>query len=375
MKSKTKILYIQSTFKDESPNSLVWNISRLIDKDKYQILACCIRKGGPYEERFRDLGIPVKNLNMKCVLDLRVIFKLMRFIRENKVDIVHTNIRLADWYGRVSAKLAGVPLIFSTIHNPDYWRQERKYLAYSIVDRLSMTFNTHIVAVSNAVKNFLVRSQNINPDKITVIYNGVDVEKYTDSTGFERQRNFFGLQSDIPTIGLTARLTWEKGLDTFLKAAKYILQNGRQAQFLIVGDGPLRGKLEALAKKLEIEQHVVFTGFRSDIPAILGLLDIFVMSSLREGHPLSTIEAMLARKPVVASNVYGIPEVVLDQETGILIPPEEPKVLADAICTLLDSPEKCREMGERGRLRALRHFSIDRMVRDYEEFYDSYTRV
>ncbi len=144
---------------------------------------------------------------------------------------------------------------------------------------------------------------------------------------------------------------------------------------LIVGDGPLREDLEELAKNLEIEHHVIFTGFRTDIPNILGFLDIFVMSSMWEGLGLSAIEAMLAGKPVVASNVDGLPEVVLDQETGILVPPGEPKVLADAICTLLDSPEKRREMGEKGRQRAIRHFNIDKMVRDYEEFYDSYIRA
>ena len=241
-----------------------------------------------------------------------------------------------------------------------------------------MTFNTHIVAVSNGVKNFLVHSQNINPDKITVIYNGIDVEECTDSIGFEKLRNLFALRSDMPTIGVTARFTWEKGLDTLLQAVRYILQSGRRVQLLVVRDGPLRRDLEDLAKKLEIEQHVIFTGFqsdRSDIPAILGLLNIFALPSFWEGHPLSIIEAMLAGKPVVASKIDGTTEVVLDQETGILVPPGEPKVLADAICTLLDSPKKCREMGERGRQRAIRHFSIDRMVRDYEEFYDSYTRV
>ncbi|MFX0198227.1 MAG: hypothetical protein ACFFCW_19080, partial [Candidatus Hodarchaeota archaeon] len=97
MNGKTKILYIHSTFEDYSYNSVIWKLSRLIDKDKYQILACCMRKGGPYEERFRELGLQVENFNMKSVLDLRVIFKLVRFIKENKVDIVHTSIRLADW--------------------------------------------------------------------------------------------------------------------------------------------------------------------------------------------------------------------------------------------------------------------------------------
>ena len=182
----------------------------------------------------------------------------------------------------------------------------------------------------------------------------------------------------MPTVGVTGRIERQKGLHILLHAARYILQSGRQVQFLIVGDGSLRRELESIAKKLEIEQHVIFTGFRSDrseVLTILRFLDIFVMPSLWEGLGLSIIEAMRAGKPVVASNVDGIPEVVLDQETGILVPPREPKALADAICTLLDSPEKCREMGERGRQRTLKHFSIDRMVRDYEEFYDSYTRV
>ena len=333
---------------------------------------------GPYEDKLKELGIQVKNFNMKSILDLWVIFKLIKFIRENKVDIVHTSIRLADWYGRVSAKLAGVPLIFSTIHNTDYWRRERKYIVYSILDQLLLVFNTHIIAVSYGVKNFLVRWQSVSPDKITVIHNGIDVEEFTDSTSIEKLRDLFGLQTDVPAVGFTGRIERQKGLHIFLHAAQYILQSGRPVQFLIVGDGSLRRELESLAKKLEIEQHIIFTGFRSDrseVLTILRFLDIFVMPSLWEGLGLSIIEAMRAGKPVVASNVDGIPEVVLDQETGILVPPSEPKALADAICTLLDSPEKCREMGKMGRQRALKHFSIDRMVRDYEEFYDSYTRV
>ncbi|MFX0201998.1 MAG: glycosyltransferase family 4 protein, partial [Candidatus Hodarchaeota archaeon] len=303
------------------------------------------------------------------------IFKLVRFIKENKVDIVHTSIRLADWYGRVSAKLAGVPLIFSTIHNTDYWRRERRYFLYSMIDRLTMTFNTHIIALSNGIKKFLVRWQRVNPDKITVIPYGTDVKRYIHSRPFRKPKDLPVLESDVPTIGVTARLAEQKGLHILLQAARYILETGRGVQLLIVGDGPLRGDLEKLAKKLEIDQHVIFTGFRSDIPTILPLLDVFVMSSIWEGLGLSAIEAMLAGKPVVASNVDGLSEVVLDQETGILVPPGEPKVLADAICTLLDSPEKRREMGEKGRQRAITHFTIDRMVRDYEEFYDSHTGV
>lgn len=368
---KIKILYIHHTFRPQSYNSLLLELAKRINRDRYEIAVCCLREGGPYEQKFKDIGLDVKNLNMKTVLDIRIIPRLIKYIKKKKVDVVHTALIPADVYGLISARLAGVPLIFSTIHNVDYYWQERKYFLYRAADRVSMRFATHIVAVSKAVENFISQWPEMRSN-ITTIYNGIDSQKYNENIDARNYKTELGLQGQVPTVGVTARIVRDKGLEFLLEAASYILQGGRQVQFLVVGDGPLRGKLESHAKKLRIEHNVFFTGFREDIPQILAILDIFVLPSLCEALPTSIIEAMFSGKPIIATNVGGIPEVVVDGETGILIPPKDSKILAEAITELLDSPEKRKRMGEMGRQRAFNHFSVEKMVENYEKFYWSF---
>jgi len=365
---KIKILYIHHTFRPQSYNSLLLELAKRINRDRYEIAVCCLREGGPYEQRFKDIGLDVKNFNMKTMLDIRIIPRLIKFIKEKKVDAVHSALLPADVYGIISARLAGVPLIFSTIHNVDYYRQERKYFLYRAADRLSLRFATHIVAVSKAVENFISQWPELRSN-ITTIYSGIDSQKYKVNIDARNYKTELGLQSEVPTVGVTVRLVREKGLEFLLEAASYVLEGGRQVQFLVVGDGPLKGKLESHAKKLKIEHNVSFTGFREDIPQILAIIDIFVLPSLSEGLPVSVIEAMCSGKPVIATNVGGIAEVVVDGETGVLIPPKDSKILAEAITELLDSPEKRKRMGELGRQRALNHFCIEKMVENYEKFY------
>lgn len=372
---KIKILYIHHTFRSQSYNSLLLELAKRINRDKYEIAVCCLREGGPYEQRFKDIGVDVQNFNMKTVLDIRIIPRLIKYIKEKKVDIVHTALLPADVYGRISARLAGVPLVFSTIHNIDDYRQERKYFLYHAADRVSMKFATHIVAVSKAVENFISQWPEVR-SKSSTIYNGINCQKYNVNIDAINYKTELGLQSQVPTVGVIARFTRQKGLEFLLEAASYVLREGRQVQFLVVGNGPLRKELGSLAKKLKVEHNVFFTGFVNDedIPRILAVLDIFVLPSLWEGLGISLIEAMCSGKPIIATNVDGIPEVVVDGETGVLIPPKDSKILAEAITELLDSPEKRKRMGEMGRQRALNHFSIEKMVENYEKFYRAFCK-
>lgn len=366
-----KLLYIHHTFRDQSYNSLLFDFAKRVNREKYEVSVCCLREGGPYEQRFKDIGLYVKNFKMKGVFDIRIVPRLVKFIKEKKIDIVQTAILPADVYGRISAKLAGVPFISSTIHNIDDYRMERKYFLHRAADRWSMSLATHIVTVSKAVEKFISQWPEVR-SKITTICNGIDGQKYNVDIDTEIYKAELGLQNKVPTIGVTARLVKQKGLEFLLEAASYVLKGGRQVQFIVVGDGPLKEELEGLAKKLRIEQNIFFTGFREDIPQILAILYIFVLPSLWEGLPLSVIEAMFSSKPAIATNVSGTPEAVVDGETGILIPPKDSKLLAEAIIELLDSPEKRKRMGEKGRQRALDLFSIETMVKKYEEFYDSF---
>lgn len=371
-KKTRRLLHITSTLEDHGYVWLIWNFARLVDSDKYQVLVCCMRKGGPYIDKFRELGVEVINLEMRHYLDFRVIFRLVRFLRENNIDIVHTHIRLADWYGRVSAKLAKVPFIFTTVHNADYWRKERKYFAYALIDKLTMALNTQIIAVSQAVKEFIIKWQKIDADKISVILNGTVIQKYSNASGGEGLKESLGLNEDKIIVGAVGRLVKQKALHDLLHAAQQILSSRSDIQLLIVGQGPLEHKLKDLAAALKIEDSVIFTGFKTDIPQLLGLMDIFAMPSLYEGLGVAVIEAMMAGKPVVATEVIGLTELVIDQETGILVPPSDPQALAKAISTLMDSQDLRENMGKRGQERAFKHFSIERMVKDLLNFYDSF---
>ena len=369
-----RILYIHHTFRAHSYNSLLLDFASRVNRERFEILVCCLRDNGPYEKIFRDFGLQVKNFKMRTVFDFWVIFKIAGFIKKNRIDIVSTANFPADVYGRISAKLAGIPIILSTMHRFEDHKQERNYRLFFWLDRLTMRLTTKIIAVSKAVNDYLVRWHKINPRKIVVMYNGIDIDKFKNNGNGKDFSREFNLNDRFTTVGFIGRLVEVKGLSYFLEAVDKVVRKRKEVQFLIIGDGPLEEKLKKEVNDLRISEHVIFTGFRQDICEILAVLDIFAMSSFSEGLPTAVLEAMAAGKPVIATNVGGVPEMVAEGDTGILAPPRDAESLAEAILELLESPEKRRAMGEKGRRRVMEYFSIEKMVERYEEFYDSLTR-
>jgi len=369
----TKILYIHHTFRNQSGSVLLWNIAKRINRKKYKIFAACLREGGPYEDKLRNIGVTVKNFDLKTLVDLRIIPRLVRYIKQNNFDIVETAVFPSDVYGRVSARLANVPVIISTMHRVEDHKQETIYRFLPFVDTVTMALTTKIIAVSGAVKNYLIRRHKIRPEKISMIYNGIDVSKYkrhVNISGFKKQ---FNLDPSIPIVAFIGRLVKVKGVSYFLEAAASVLRSGKKAQFLVIGDGPLKQSLVKQTQKLGIDQHVFFIGFRKDIPRVLSFIDILVVPSLWEGLPLVVLETMSAGKPIIAAEVGGIPEAVRNGETGILVPPKNPEALTGAINDLLADPKKRKEMGDKAKQRAVQLFDVERMVKEYENLYDACT--
>jgi glycosyltransferase involved in cell wall biosynthesis len=370
-----RILYIHHTFRDQSPQSLLLEVAKRLNRKKYEIFACCLSEGGPYKKKLEDIGVKVANFRMKSVFDFWVIFKIIKFIKINKIDIVSTALFPADVYGRISAKLAGVPIILSTRHRFEDSKQEKNYRLLSWLDTLTMAFSTKIIAVSKTVRDYIIQWHRINPTKVVTLYNGIDTNKYKADNNGNDLLNKFNLDKNRLTIGFIGRLVEVKGLDYLLDAAAEIIKKKKkEVQFLIVGDGPLKGMLQNKTNDLGISKYIIFTGFRQNIHEILNIIDILVISSLSEALPTIILEAMASGKPVVATNVGGVPEVVVNGETGILVPPRDPDSLTEAFLELLESPEKRFMMGEKGRQRVTKQFSIEKMIRDYEEFYDSCSR-
>lgn len=365
-----RILYIHHTFRNQSGSFLLWNIAKRIDRKKYKVFAVCLREGGPYESKLRAIGVEVKNFDMKSLLDVRIIFRLVRYIKQNGIDIVETAVFPSDVYGRISAKIAGVPIIISTMHRVEDHKQEPIYRALFFADTLTMSLTTRLIAVSRAGKRYLVSWHKVQPKKISVIYNGLDADDYKLSIDRDEYKAVLGIDRDIPTIVFVGRLVELKGVSFLLKAANSILKDGVSAQFVIAGDGPLKQRLVEEARVLGISEHVHFIGFRKDIPKILSITDILVVPSLWEGLPLTVLEAMFAGKAIVATKVGGIPEASKDGDSGILVSPRDTVGLMDGILSLLKNPEKRKNMGERAKERAIKYFDVERMVKEYERIYD-----
>jgi rhamnosyl/mannosyltransferase len=305
--------------------------------------------------------------------DLAALAKLHRLIRRVRPDVVHTHAAKPGVLGRVAARLAGVPVVVHTFHGHilrGYYGPATTWLLRRM-ERLLARLTDRIVAVSEEVKQDLVRCGVAPPEKIDVIPLGLDLGPFlagdTHRGAFRRE---LGLDGAAPLVGIVGRVFPIKNHRLFLRAAARVAAGEPEARFVVVGDGILRGEMEALARDLGIGDRAVFTGWRRDLPRIYADLDLLVVSSDNEGTPVSAIEAMAAGCPVVATRVGGLPDLVQDGETGRLVPPGDPEALAAAILGLLRDRERARRMGEAGRERARERYRVERLCKDIESLYD-----
>ena len=339
-----------------------------LDKSRYETIVCCLWMGGAVTDEIEKAGAKVINLDAKHKLDFGIPFKLYRLLKEHKPDILHSFLFHANMFGRIVGRLAGVPVIISSERTMGMEGKHRLLL-----NRLTASLADKIVTVSEAVREFAIAKIGITPDKLVTIYNGVDLSEFSrnpNREGIEEARRELGIAPSHVVVGTVGHLEEEKGCEYLLQAAARVSTQDGNVTFLLVGDGSQRAKLENLAEDLSISSNVIFMGYRNDIPRILSVMDIFVLPSLYEGLPNALLEAMAACRPVVATQVGGIPEVVADGETGILVPRRDPGALAGAICVLLEDRDRAREMGMRGRNQVERLFSVETMVAKTEALYE-----
>jgi len=267
-------------------------------------------------------------------------------------------------WGRLAAWMCGVPAI-TTEHNIDSWKSGRRLA----VDRRLLPITGAFVAVSDAVRADLLCLGVGRPEQVLVVPLGLDVDPFLrceEARGELRAELGVG---DAPLVGIVARLVPIKRHEDFLSAAAVVASRLPQCRFLVVGGGELRRTLEGRARALGLDGRVRFLGWRGDLPRIYADLDLVVLTSGNEGLPVSLIEAMAAARAVVATRVGGVPDLVEDGVTGLLVPPGEPPALAEAIATLLADPELRRVMGEAGRKRVHPAYSVERLVRDIDRLY------
>jgi len=364
---KIKLLHLISRLDIGGAERQLLSLVAHLDKEKYDIYVGYFQGKGELEREFQDAGIKIKKFKFIGLWDISFWWRLYQDMKANRYDIVHTHGFKADLCGAIIGRLTGVHKIISTVHNQEQYLKDPiiRFLEKWIISPIDDT----IIVVSEGVERFLIKTTGIPEGKIKKVYYGVNpddikIDKYKDIRGE------FNIDKDGILIGCIGRLVEQKGHRYLIQAVGKVIEKIPQAKFLIIGKGKLEKNLKRLAQKLSLNSNIIFTGFRTDIYSILDKLDLIVMPSLWEGLGLVLLEAMALGKPIVATDVGGIPEVVENKKTGILVPAKDPNALAEAISNLLEDYSVAARMGETGKASVKERFSPVKMVKEIELIYN-----
>ncbi len=320
-----------------------------------------------YLSQMQRLGVPAEAFVISRDFDPGLIVRLVRKFRAGGYDAVHTHLIHADLHGVIAAKLAGVKYIFFTGHNDDRFR---RLLPVRLVQGLLWRQVEAGIAISEALRQFMIRVEFAPPDRVQTVRYGLEPSGVQVEPGARQKlRAELNLEPQTPLLGSVCRLTEQKGLRYAIQAFAQVAAQIPMAHYIMAGDGPLRATLEQQVADLGLKDRVHFLGWRNDAQSLLAAIDVLIMSSLWEGFGLVLLEAMAVSTPIIASRVSALPEIVVDGETGALVPPADPQALAEAMLKMLKDPEQVRRLGSQGRRRLETEFSVERMVQNTLKVY------
>lgn len=340
---------------------IVLECKKMIELGHTVILAC--QPGSGILAKAREQGIPVEEVAIRAGWDLKAIVKLCKVIRKHRIEIVNTHSGKDTWVGGLAAKLCGAKF-FRTRHLSIPLSSSPFNFIHHLADG---TITTGI-----AIRDTMIATNGLPPDRVVSIATGVNTERFNPDTVAKSDTLMLelGLRRDDPVITMVAVLRSMKRHDILLNAAKRVLSEIPNAQFLVVGDGPMREIFQNLAQELGIENNVIFCGHRTDVPDILALSDIVVLTSDRfEGVPQSLSQAMAMARPIVASPIGSIPELIEDGTTGLFAETGSPESFAEMILRLLGDEQLRIKLGSAARHHILKHYTDDIMARTTTEFY------
>jgi len=389
MKRKYKIVHIITRL-DKGGSALDTIHTVLgIDKEKYEVI---LVKGPTYESKMskeekasvisdlkeaRLKGVKIVNINFLIrrtnpVYDLLALFSLYKFLIKESPSIVHTHTSKAGIIGRLAAFLSRVPIIVHTPHGHVFFGYFSfiKTRLFIFIEKITSYITDKIIAVSSGEKTDYLLLNIANEDKFVVINSGVKLDKFKELPFHEKQ-NFkkkLGIPENALVVGTVGRLVPVKGPEYLIKAAKHIIPKYPETFFIFTGDGRLKQGLKKKAVELGIENNVIFLGWRNDVAKIISVYDIFALPSLNEGMGKVLVEAMALGKPITASNVGGIPDLITHGTNGFLVSPKNSEQLAKYIQILITDKEKRESMGQAGKEIAL-NFSAENMVKKMANLY------
>ena len=336
----------------------------------HEVTLVC-RPGTVLEQNAKSEGFEVMPVTMRSDFDPLVIWRLIRLLRQRRIQILCTNMDKELRFGGVAAKLAGGVTVIPS-REVDYPLKNKL--------RYRFTYNflaDYVLANSFSTKRTLLQEAPwLNPNRIAVVYKGIDPEPYLErpeeSASLRRE---LGIPLEAPVIGFVGQIIERKGIPDLVQCIPPVVQQVPQAKFLFVGEGALKEFLLSKTRELGVAEHVVYAGFRQDIPVVMKALTVLVLPSIVEGFGYVLIEAMAAGKPVVATNVSSIPEIVRHNESGLLVEIHNQQQLAAALVALLQNEGMAKGMGQKGREIVLENFTLERMIAQLEALFLSHAQA
>jgi len=336
-----------------------------------------LQPGGPLCSKLNSLGVSIYSYKLKKRDLLRapwkIIFaelKLIKIIRYLRPHVVHSFLPLVTFMGALAGRMAEVPLVITS--RRALGKHQERYILLRPFDLLANRLSHRVTVNSMAVWEDTIERDHIDPKKLVLIYNGVDPQTFDSASPFRKEvRKKLGITPQKNVIIVVANLILYKGHIDLLEAARKVLKHIPKTLFLLVGeDRGIGENLKRISIDLGIGEKVRFLGLRNDIHQLLAASDLSVLSSHEEGFSNVILESMAAGLPIVATNVGGNSEAVVNGVTGWLVPPKNPDAMAEKIVDLLHDPQKARSWGKQGRKRVNKKFTIERMVQEHIKLYE-----
>ena len=340
------------------------------DSDQYEHIVCSIMDRMQMASQFREAGVEVRSLGLSRKTDIGVVLRLRALLKEIRPDVLHTYLLHGNILGRLIGRLVGVPVIIGserTIGQARKWGRLATRLTNPLTDAVEVN--------SEIGGRAIERDLGVPSEKIELVRSGLDLSVFSSASRRDELRSEFGVTADQHLIVYMGRLRTVKGVEFGIRAFATALEQLPNIRMVLAGEGDQRNFLGSLVSELGISEQVEFLGVRNDVPELLGAADSVLMPSLTEGFPRTAIEAMAAGKPVIATNVGGTPEAVIDGETGILVPARDSDALSAAIVRLVGDTDLQARLAQAGRKRAEKNYSVDRYVSRLDELYRRFSRT
>lgn len=367
-----KVLHVIDSLHLGGAQEVVLNLATCGDGQRFTHEVATMHGRGVYWDRMAALGIPLHSLSPHKLFPWYAV-SLPALLLRGGYDILHCHLVASNIFAKPLGRLCRVPVVLNHDHtNDDYRANDRLRL---LLDTLSNRLASHVITVSDSCRLFLIDREGLPPEKITLIQNAIDLRRFSTACGIRAEaRKMLGLPEDVPVVAGVGRLNPQKNFTLFIRIAAQVLQRHPGAVFLLAGEGPEEGMLRSLAREGGLGDRVRFCGYVPDTRHVYLAADVLLMPSLFEGLPMTLLEAMAMRVPVVASALDGIAEVVEDGRDGFLVTSGDADKFCARICALIEDPALAGTVGIAAAEKISRRFSSARMCAEVEQIYDRYLK-